>query len=393
MLRGQQLLRRDRPKGGQIRGPELGPDGGAGLQCLVQRPEAVIGGLGGDAAGFGDGPGEEPPAQRRDAEGVDAGGPGGLSGKGDPGRVAAEGRDIVPDPFQGPDLVQQTVVARGPVGGLGSQGLVGQETEDTQAVGAVDHHDPLPGQGLAVVLAVGWLAGGHGAAVDVEQDRQAGGISGRLPDIEIEGVLAHGLDPVVCQAELVSVIAEDLHQGVHHRMVPGLHGHGGKGVADPDALPGLRGLGFLPAQLPHRGLGIGDARVDLHGPVGGTDAGEPALRHRNDVSHGRFVPGHGGDPALRGSGELEEQADQHQGSHEEPQPGQEARPRQELHPQQGPADQQDQQQGPAPEGVFAQLKEGEGNQGDQNKKNPEQHGFSLLSLFHLVSSRFRRSIL
>ena len=88
------------------------------------------------------------------------------------------------------------------------------------------------------------------------------------------------------------MVADDLGQGLVDLGVARLHGHRGEVVRRQDALPGLRLLGLPPAELPHRGLGIGDARIDLHRAVRRIDAGELSLCHGDHIGHGGVLPFH-----------------------------------------------------------------------------------------------------
>ena len=93
------------------------------------------------------------------------------------------------------------------------------------------------------------------------------------------------------------MIADDAGQAFDDGQVLGLHAHGGEFIRLKFSFPGLGLLGGAPAQLAHRGLGVGDAREYLHFAVGGVHAGQIALV---DVNHVRPPQGR----ALQGGHRL-----------------------------------------------------------------------------------------
>lgn len=119
-----------------------GGDLQAGGHAADHAPHLVaVGGLG--CAALEHGPPEEPPGPRGGEERAGADGARGLAGDGDPVGVAAEGRDVVPHPLEGGDLVAQAGVG----GGVREQSVA----LHTQSV--VDRHadHAVPGEGAAVV--------------------------------------------------------------------------------------------------------------------------------------------------------------------------------------------------------------------------------------------------
>ena len=149
-----------------------------------------------------------------------------------PARVAPEGGDVVPHPFQRLDLVQQAVIAGRSVRRFRRQLLQGQIPENAQAVAHVDDDHALLRQALPVVVLIPGLAGLQGAAVDEEEHRQRVSrlCAGGLPDVDVERILAHRRHPVVIQTDLVVVVADDLRERVIDGQIGGLHAHGREAV-------------------------------------------------------------------------------------------------------------------------------------------------------------------
>ena len=94
----------------------------------------------------------------------------------------------------------------------------------------------------------------EGAAVDIDRHGQLLPARLRRPDVQIEAVLAdrHVEGGIAVKLLLV--------EGVHG--VAELDALVSEVIGAEDALPGLGGLGLAPAQLSHRGLGIGHALID-----------------------------------------------------------------------------------------------------------------------------------
>ena len=193
------------------------------------------------AAALDDGAGEQAAGHGRCDHVLDAGGAGALSEHGDVVGVTAEAGDVALHPLQRGSLVPGAVVAAGPAGLLGEQG-VAEEAEDAEAV--VDGHEYHPAlrPGLAVHGHLVAPAVGVGSAVDPYGHRQfplglASGVTGG-PDVEIEAVLVEF--GVALPVEFLGV--ERLGVGVR-----GLHRGGTEAVAYAHGVPGRYGLGLLPA--------------------------------------------------------------------------------------------------------------------------------------------------
>ena len=109
-----------------------------------------------------------------------------------PAGVPAERRDVVADPFEPRNHVQQAVVPGCAVRRLGGQGRVGQEAEDIEAVVDGDHHRPVRGERRPVVYGGRSGAAGVAAAVNPEQHRPRLCRLARRPDVEEQAVLVLG---------------------------------------------------------------------------------------------------------------------------------------------------------------------------------------------------------
>lgn len=190
--------------------------------------------------------------------------PHGLPEDGDALGVAAEGVDVVPDPFERGDLVEQPAIGRG--------ALDVRETlhADTVVEGHHDHALAVPGEHRAVVRGIACLARHVRAAVDPHHDRQAARTAVRTaarrlrrPDIHRQPVRV----PV----------------GTTHRARPaqrgGLRGRRPErgGLAHP--VPAVGRVGRGETQPAHGRLREGNATEDgeavprppAHNPSGGTD--------------------------------------------------------------------------------------------------------------------------
>ena len=164
-------------------------------------------------------------------------------------RIAAERGDILLHPLEPRDHVQQAVIARDVVRGLGAQLRVREETQLPDAVGDADQHHALPGQLLPAVVRFGSGAGAESAAVDPNQhgDVVARGFR-RRPDVQVQAVLAR----------------------VHARAASAaLHAPGAELGGLPHALPFRGGLRRAPAEVADRRRGERDAPVDRQPVFGG----------------------------------------------------------------------------------------------------------------------------
>ena len=220
-------------------------------------------------AALQDGAPRHAPGQGGGEDGLHAHAAGGLPRQGDGVRVAPKGGDVLLDPVQGENLVENAVVAGDAFLCLLLQGGVGEEAKGVHPV--VDGHQnhALFGKALAVKLLFRAAPVQKGAPVNPKEHRQPGlgRGGGRGPDVQVQAVLAF----VVGQAA-VELLAVEVHGGQ-----VGLGAAGPKGGAVPHSLPGGMFLGAAEAQRPHRGLGIGHAPEDdgllvlaqgaLHGPL------------------------------------------------------------------------------------------------------------------------------
>ena len=191
------------------------------------------------AAALADGGVEEAAGERRRHELVDAPRAGRLAEDGHARRVAPERRDVPLDPAEGRDLVEEAVVARRPVPGLGAQQRVGEIAERPEAVVDGDQHHAALGQPRPVVGDVGAVADGQPAAVNPDEHRRAVVRPRRRPDVQVEAVLVHAVD---------AGVVERPHRGGQRALHARRRGLGR--VAH--ALPGRRRLGGTPPQIAHR---------------------------------------------------------------------------------------------------------------------------------------------
>ena len=176
---------------------------------------------------------------------------GGLAEDGHVVGVAAEGLNVLLDPLQGLDMVQQTQ-AGGVLVVLAALHL-GEvdEAHEADAVVGGDHDDVLVllHEELAVIEGIGGAAPGEAATVEEDHHRLAGGTEVLGPDVQGQAVLADLVvgrplaGPLILDAALAELVR-------------------GEGLV---AVVG--GLGGLPAELAHRGLGVGDALEGQHAGV------------------------------------------------------------------------------------------------------------------------------
>ena len=285
-----QLFGRERPQLGDARRAVTRFELASALQRLVQRAEGVRRLDGGDGRALQDHAVEQARGQRRGAQRAHRRRARRLAGERHVVRIAAEGADIVPHPFERLDLVEQTVVARRAVGRFGDQLLVCEVAEHAQAVAHVDDDHALAREPQAAVIGVPGLSGLQRAAVDEDVHRQAADLAGGLPHVDVERILAHGRDIIVFERDLIVVIADDLRQRAVQRRIRRLHGLRREAVADQRAGPGHGILRLAPAQLAHGRLGVGDAREDLHRAVGADEALYLALLRQHDLRARGLLP-------------------------------------------------------------------------------------------------------
>ena len=119
----------------------------------------------------------------------------------------------------------------------------------------------------------------------VDEDGKILHVSGRFPDVEIEGILADGRPPVVGQRDLVVVIADDLRKGVIVRGVRHLHGHGREVIGGKNAFPGFCRLWLAPSEVAHGRLRVRDAGIDFDLLIRRIDAGQVAHRSMENLCH------------------------------------------------------------------------------------------------------------
>ena len=191
------------------------------------------------AAALADGGVEEAARERRRHQLVDAPRAGRLAEDGHARRVAPERGDVPLDPAEGGDLVEEAVVARRPVPGLGAQQRVGEIAERPEAVVDGHQHDAAPGQPRPVVGDVGAVADSQPAAVDPDQHGGAVIRRRRRPDVQVEAVLVHAVD---------ARVVERLHRGGQRV----LHARRRRLGRVAHALPRRRRLGGTPPQLADR---------------------------------------------------------------------------------------------------------------------------------------------
>ena len=108
-------------------------------------------------------------------------------------RVAAEGRNVVFNPLQRGDQVQDAVVAGGVIAAFRSQLRVGQVAEDSQPVVQRDDDTASLGKAFAVVTVQMSVALRISSAVEIYADRKLfpGAVCGS-PYIEVQAVFAAG---------------------------------------------------------------------------------------------------------------------------------------------------------------------------------------------------------
>ncbi len=128
-------------------------------------------------------------------------------------------------PPQSRDLVEQTVVAGHPLGGLRRQGRVSQEAQRTQPVVDGHHHHALGSQVLSAVDGHRARTGLEAAPVDPHHDREP--LVGRLrrrPHVEVETVFVGRADVEVEELALSRLRARGSERGAGQRLGPRCHG-------------------------------------------------------------------------------------------------------------------------------------------------------------------------
>ena len=193
------------------------------------------------AAAFSDHSMEQAARQRTGREQVGAPRAGGFAEYRDAPCVATERRDILLNPSERGDLIEQTVIARSGAVRFLAQFRMGKETKHAQAVVDGHYHNALPGQLFAIID--GARTGCKSATVDPHHYRKlvarrfGGGV-----DIQVQTVFAHrGL------------------RAYAGRIGPSLHAYGGKLRCIANAGPFRGDLRRPPAQIRHRGCGEGHA--------------------------------------------------------------------------------------------------------------------------------------
>ena len=138
------------------------------------------------------GPIEQALGQRAGFQGKDRHRPRRLPDDGNVVRIAAEPGDVVANPLQRRDLVEQAIVAGRPGFGFRRKLRMGEKSQRPEPVIEIDDDDVVLRQVLAAVKRHAGRAHEERTAVDEDDDRRVGQ-PGLRPDIEVEAVLAHHL--------------------------------------------------------------------------------------------------------------------------------------------------------------------------------------------------------
>ena len=247
VLGGSRPERRERALGcGPFGRAQFGGEQGAAFLRLLQRRQRREA-----TRRLADRAVEQTGGQRRRNQTADAHRTGRLAEDQNPVRIAPEGRSIGLHPLKRRDLVEQAVVARRTVLGLGAQAGVRQEPEGSEPVVDRDQHHALAGQRRAVEDERRTVADLVAAAVEPDHDRPRtvrAGIRGG-PEVEVEAVLA-AVD-----------LAAAVDRGVGGDPLPA----GGAGLMSaPHALPRFGRLWRAPPQIAHRGRSERDAAEHEH---------------------------------------------------------------------------------------------------------------------------------
>ncbi len=153
------------------------------------------------------------------------------------------------------------------------------------------------------------------------------------------------------------------------------------------ALPGLRVLGLPPAQIPHRGLGVGNAGVDLHRAVLGIDAGELSVPQGDHVRHPGVLRHRGMGP-VGTLAALAHGPEQHQQQQKGPQPQEPLFAPKQLDANSYVNYKHHQALDPAVDRVLVHLQKEEPEQCDQHRQDPKAQVQFFLSLFFHRSPSF-----
>ena len=169
--------------------------------------------------------------------------------------VATKLGDILLDPLQGLDLVEDTIVARHLMRALGREGGVNEEAEHTKTVVDGDEHHILGTPLLTVELWLRAEALAIATAMNPQRHRQFLAHLTRClrPHIQIEAVLAEsGLFPIAP----LRVVATSILDGLEARTA--------KRVANLHALPRHDGLRLFPTILLDGRCGVRNAPINIH---------------------------------------------------------------------------------------------------------------------------------
>src|SRR6185437_13906898 len=148
-----------------------------------------------DATTLTDGSHYESAGQRRNHQQIHRHGPRGFPGDRDLRRIATEGRDVVVNPLQCGDLIEQPVVAGRMMRGLGGQLRMREEAEDSQAVVRGDYDHAPARHVLAVIPELRRVPRDVPTAVEVEQNGELGFPVRGCPDVEGQPVFAEAGGP------------------------------------------------------------------------------------------------------------------------------------------------------------------------------------------------------
>src|SRR5690554_6404514 len=151
--------------------------------------------------------------------------------------VATKGGDVVLDPLQTSNLVEQSVVTGYAVGTLGTQLGMGQKAQLSHPIRHTDHHNPLTGQVLAIVYGVRGRSKTEPSPINPHHYRQLlFGSLGRGPYVEVKTVLT-----------------------LSRSGIAALHGGRGIFLGRLNAVPTFSGLRRFPAQFTYGRSSKGDA--------------------------------------------------------------------------------------------------------------------------------------
>src|SRR6185437_8542055 len=138
-----------------------------------------------DATTLTDGSHYESAGQRSNHQQIHRHGPRGFPADRDLRRTATEGRDVLVNPLQCGDLIEQPVVAGRMMRGLGGQLRMREEPEDSQAVVRGDYDHAPARHVLAVIPELRRVPRDVPTAVEVEQNGELGFPVRGCPDVEV----------------------------------------------------------------------------------------------------------------------------------------------------------------------------------------------------------------